>query len=443
MEKMICRPLVFLLLPSLGFAQQIWQLQNSNFPSDVVWVASLSAVNNQVCWASGQKSYDNSQPYPGYIRTTNGGNTWVCDSIPGAENGFINQIVALDANTAYAAVYVVNWSEYKGVYKTTDGGATWTKQNAYASSSMGPGYIHFFDPNNGVVIGDPDLETYTTTNGGLNWNPVTMPPALPDEYTLVGGNSIAGAGNCMWFSTTKRILRSTDRGYTWSTSDFANGACIAFQDSHTGIYSTWQASPSLSIYRKTTDGGVTWNAITDEIIESMIATCIRHVPGTTSTYLISGGWLEGRGLACTYDAGGDWTPIDTTGNYTIAFVSDSIGWGAQVFATNAVYKYIGPWITPNSVESGVTAPASYLLEQNFPNPFNPSTHIKYDLPEDVHVRLIVYDLLGREVATLVNRGQKAGWYDVQLDATQLSSGIYFFKLEAGSFAGLKRMVLLK
>ena len=87
-------------------------------------------------------------------------------------------------------VYVNQVHRSKGVYKTTDGGITWNKQNAYNTSLYGPGYIHFFDSQNGVVIGDPNLETYTTTNGGVTWNPVSMPPALTDEVTWLNGTSI-------------------------------------------------------------------------------------------------------------------------------------------------------------------------------------------------------------------------------------------------------------
>jgi photosystem II stability/assembly factor-like uncharacterized protein len=217
MNNMICHLVVLLLLPLLGFAQQNWLRQNSNFPSDVS-VISLSPVNNQVCWAAGQKIPPGTIPYPGYIRTTNGGTNWVCDSIPGAEGGFLQQIVALDANTAYVTVYVSSSSSSKGVYRTTDGGATWTKQNVFASSSIGPGYIRFFDANNGVVIGDPNIETYTTTNGGVNWNPVSMPPVAGNEYTLLCDAGIASVGNRVWFSTGAHLFRSTDRGYTWSAS---------------------------------------------------------------------------------------------------------------------------------------------------------------------------------------------------------------------------------
>jgi hypothetical protein len=88
-------------------------------------------------------------------------------------------------------------------------------------------------------------------------------------------------------------------------------------------------------------------------------------------------------------------------------------------------------------------PTAFALHQNYPNPFNPVTEIKYDVPKDVHVTLKVYNVLGAEVATLVDANQKASFYTVQWDAKDLASGVYFCTLNAGDFKAVKKMVLLK
>ena len=88
-------------------------------------------------------------------------------------------------------------------------------------------------------------------------------------------------------------------------------------------------------------------------------------------------------------------------------------------------------------------PTEYVLEQNFPNPFNPSTVIKYALPENASVSLMIYDILGREVAELVNGEVGAGYHEVKFDGSRLSSGIYFYKLTAGSFTQINKMLLMK
>ncbi len=88
-------------------------------------------------------------------------------------------------------------------------------------------------------------------------------------------------------------------------------------------------------------------------------------------------------------------------------------------------------------------PDHFSLSQNYPNPFNPTTIISYDLPTADHVVLKVYDLLGKEVATLYNGNQNAGTYNVLFDASKLASGVYFYQLKAGDYTSIKKMVLLK
>lgn len=107
----------------------------------------------------------------------------------------------------------------------------------------------------------------------------------------------------------------------------------------------------------------------------------------------------------------------------------------------ATIKYVP---IPVSVEDSPRyIPNKFLLEQNYPNPFNPSTRIKYSIPTSEFVTLKVYDVLGNEVAALVNEEKPAGSYEVTFDASQLSSGIYFYTLKVGSFIETKKMTFLK
>ncbi len=96
-----------------------------------------------------------------------------------------------------------------------------------------------------------------------------------------------------------------------------------------------------------------------------------------------------------------------------------------------------------SVESNEQSPSKFALYNNYPNPFNPTTTIKYEIPKTVNVSLKIYDLLGREVRTLINQEQKPGFYEIPFGSSELSSGIYFYVLRAGNFMQTKKMILLK
>ncbi|MBT8379039.1 MAG: T9SS type A sorting domain-containing protein [Ignavibacteria bacterium] len=86
---------------------------------------------------------------------------------------------------------------------------------------------------------------------------------------------------------------------------------------------------------------------------------------------------------------------------------------------------------------------AFRLEQNYPNPFNPTTKIKFELPDQNRVTLKVYNVLGNEIATLINKDKPSGTYEIEFDATGLPSGIYFYELHAGNFVETRKMILLK
>jgi Pro-kumamolisin, activation domain/Secretion system C-terminal sorting domain len=120
-------------------------------------------------------------------------------------------------------------------------------------------------------------------------------------------------------------------------------------------------------------------------------------------------------------------------------------------AIQIAFNTIDNTITPVTSASGSPQPSVYVnntpknfaVKQNYPNPFNPSTVISYDIPRESHVSLIIYDVIGRKVATLYDGNEKAGTYNVRFDASNLASGIYFYRLQAGNFVSTKKMLLIK
>ncbi len=100
-------------------------------------------------------------------------------------------------------------------------------------------------------------------------------------------------------------------------------------------------------------------------------------------------------------------------------------------------------IKKGSVTETKQIPKEYNLSNAYPNPFNPTTKIRYSIPQDGFVKIIVYDILGREVVTLVNEYKPAGEYEVEFTAKGLSSGMYFYKIESGNFMAVKKMLLVK
>ena len=102
---------------------------------------------------------------------------------------------------------------------------------------------------------------------------------------------------------------------------------------------------------------------------------------------------------------------------------------------------IGPYI--EGIEKHNEIPDKFSLSQNYPNPFNPTTKIDYAIPKNGFVTLKIYDVLGREVKTLVNENKTPGNYSIDFNGSEFSSGVYFYKLESKGFSDVKRMILIK
>jgi len=137
----------------------------------------------------------------------------------------------------------------------------------------------------------------------------------------------------------------------------------------------------------------------------------------------------------------------TTEQQFYSYIDENLSAGKYQYRLKQI-DFDGTYEYSNIIEADINQPLEFSLSQNYPNPFNPTTKIKYIIPQDEireikNVRLIVYDVLGNQVATLVNEEQHPGIYEVEFDGGNLSSGVYYYSLEAGNFRDIKKLILLK
>ena len=132
-------------------------------------------------------------------------------------------------------------------------------------------------------------------------------------------------------------------------------------------------------------------------------------------------------------------------SYKIGWLEKPEGhnWGFWRAYLDTMFEYFFPGNATAVSDERNIVPANFILYQNYPNPFNPATTISYSLPAERKVIIKVFNLLGREVAELVNEEKGAGSYQVSFNASSLSSGVYFYRIRAGDFVQTKKMILLK
>jgi hypothetical protein len=132
----------------------------------------------------------------------------------------------------------------------------------------------------------------------------------------------------------------------------------------------------------------------------------------------------------------------TTETQAYSYSDKNVNVGSYNYRLKQV-DFDGTYEYSNVIEVDISAPAVFTLEQNYPNPFNPSTKIRFSIPTETDVRLNVYNTLGQEVAEIVNSRLKEGYHEVNFDAVSLTSGIYFYRLEADKFVDVKKMIIIK
>lgn len=401
-----------------GTCNYSWSSQTSGTTSAF---NTVKAVSNMIAWAGGAGAT--------VRRTTDGGTTWTnANPNPGVINGTIYAIESFGADTAWcttspAATFI---------YRTTNGGTNWVQVHTQTGGFWN--VIKFANPTTGFIQGDPvggRWSLWRSTDAGATWDSSGM--YLPQAASEAGWNNSAMLiGNQIWFGTNNtKVYYSSNFGSGWTSSPTTgslNGYSMHFNSATLGLVGG-------TAVVKTTDGGSNYSApIT--------------VPGAGNILGLGGAdndfWC-GRGAAIyrSTDAGDTWasdfTPTGTVNAMDIIKNgSCAIGWA--VGASGSISKLSSTLV---GITNNNTVPGDYSLAQNFPNPFNPTTTISFDIPKNGIVELKVFDMLGREVATLVNGFKNAGSFRVDFNGSNLTSGTYFYRIKSGDFVQTKKMVLLK
>jgi len=321
------------------------------------------------------------------LRSINGGQSWQIDTIPGCND--LYSIFFLTNDIGWAA------GENNKILKSLDGGETWDIQQINASQSFNINSLSILDKNIGYACGfyytylTPKGIVLKTTNGGLNWDSVKTDNSHFNSVLFL--DQFNG-----WVVGSSRTFHTTNGGNSWITPDIGGGNDIFFSNNLNGI--KIESLGYKSNIRITKDGGETWSLpqiVTDNDLYSAYA-----------------------------DLNNFWT---VGSNGTILFSNSPIITEAIRINYNSKYQN------------------QYCQLQNYPNPFNPSTKISWQVPVSGWQTLKVYDILGNEVATLVNEYRDAGSYNEEftINNLQLSSGVYFYQLRVGDFVETKKMILLK
>jgi photosystem II stability/assembly factor-like uncharacterized protein len=261
----------------------------------------------------------------------------------------------------------------------------------------------------------------------------TWTPQSSGTIEWLWGVCFTDLDNGFIVGTNGTILRTTDGGENW-TSQISGTQVILFDVSYTNEYNAIAVGDEGTIL-KTTNGGTSWTP------QSIGTTA--HLGGISFTDL-ENGTAVGDAILRTTDGGITWIEQTSGTNqylYDVSFTDSNNG--TAVGASGTILRTTNGGYTFVEEEKIDEIPTSYNLSNNYPNPFNPTTAIRYQIPELSFVTIKIYDVLGNEIETLVNEEKATGTYELTWFAEQLPSGIYFYRLQAGSFIETKKMVFLK
>jgi len=342
------------------------------------------------------------------------------------------------------------------IYKSTNAGGTWALSYSDPDNVTYINYVKFFDENRGIAVGDYSSQIQTrlifyleTTNGGATWNNNNALMYGTSSPAIVRFTSASAGFHTGSLTVGGQVQRglwvTTNLGRQWTYRPVGVGGtadrdvssiAMDFRDDLTGVVARNDSSLWVTL-----DGGVTWRLL-GKAPERILFVSIP--PGSNWVYGVGerGVLVQANFGNSLYIMGSQY--IDRSKTFTrVSFPAINKGYAVAYGSTPSGQYFILSNTPATSVEKITSTSHRFFLEQNYPNPFNPSTVIEFSLPERSFVKLTIMNLLGQEIETLIAEEREAGSYRVKWNAGNFPTGTYFYRLQAGGFAQIKKLILLK
>ncbi|MBS1494697.1 MAG: T9SS type A sorting domain-containing protein [Bacteroidetes bacterium] len=429
------------LMPS-GTSQSLsWQLK-----IPLTFYTSSGNVFYQSTWNKKEIFVTNSNRI---YRSLDAGETWTAIGNPIPRGTISNSFCVSSKDTNIFMVAIDSSSDVEAwVYRSTDYGNTWNVSISGNRSSDGTPFGQDYNHPDTVYYGLQDTNIFRTTNFGISWTPVGNYKFSNVCYVRVleSNPNIILVGGRNWnppeYAT---IVRSSDYGQTWNVVDSNGGdhpelPVIATSSLSTTLYAGRYEGEDGGVMRST-NLGATWGHINlDEYVWGMD---IAKDDPNVLCYANWGGGIGNWGNV-SYDRGVHFTLLPElagVGNFAVYFYNRKTLFLQQPLG---FYKLRATVTVPIGIQNiSTTVPEHFAMSQNFPNPFNPTTKIKFDIASRTAVRISVFDGAGREVYVLANEGMNPGTYTVDWNAENFPSGVYYCKMQTDNFIETKKMVLVK
>lgn len=418
-----------LVIATVSIPEGMAQIGNETIISSKILPDSLKANINSI-WIDGNGDILLATAHLGLLRSTDNGGVWKgIFNVPDFLAHFSFAVIR-DPKTNAILLGTAN-----GIFRSIDNGLSWV-----SVFQIGGPYVRCFFAKDNVILAGVTKGIVQSSDGGQTWKVIFSDSTSYFEVKSITFNKwtstfLAGIAD----TTSYGVIRSTDDGKTWQKANNGLGdlhvLSVASDDS--GVL--YAGTEKKGLYCSS-DNGNSWTKVVGINGAKKEA---REILVVRSDLIFVGfGWDGiGDGGVFKYD-GKSWTQIVPDSVYSIMSLAVK-GKSLLVGTSSSLYRVDGVIDTPVGVEETPSVPSSFRLEQNYPNPFNPSTVIRYSVPKTGLVNISVFNLLSQEVKILVNEVKSAGAHEVSFNASNLSSGIYLYRLQSGKFTETKRMVLVK